>query len=144
MRLLPTILLVLSAVAATPLTKRTTGTFTSSFLTHHLSPNAGNVSLRFVKNSGVCETTPGVNQLSGYIEVGKNMSMWFWFFEARNKPETAPFTLWLNGGPGCSSMIGLFQEHGPCQVNADEKTTVLNPNSWNELSNSRCLPESFL
>lgn len=37
------------------------------------------------------------------------MSMWFWFFEARHEPETAPFALWLNGGPGCSSMLGLFE-----------------------------------
>ncbi|KAI0672035.1 alpha/beta-hydrolase [Trametes maxima] len=91
--------------------------------------------LRFVRNSGVCETTPGVEQLSGYIDVGKNMSMWFWFFEARHNPEHAPFTIWLNGGPGCSSMIGLFQEHGPCQVNPDGKTTVPNPFSWNNISN---------
>ncbi|KAI0752460.1 alpha/beta-hydrolase [Daedaleopsis nitida] len=91
--------------------------------------------LRFVRNSGVCETTPGVNQLSGYIDIGTNMSMWFWFFESRHDPENAPFTLWLNGGPGCSSMIGLFQEHGPCQVNPDGQTTVLNPFSWNNLSN---------
>ncbi|KAI0771274.1 alpha/beta-hydrolase [Trametes elegans] len=91
--------------------------------------------LRYVRNSGVCETTPGVEQLSGYVDVGKNMSMWFWFFEARNSPETAPFTLWLNGGPGCSSMIGLFQENGPCQVNPDNQTTVLNPYSWNNVSN---------
>lgn len=31
-------------------------------------------SLRYVKNSGVCETTPGVEQMSGYIEIGTNMS----------------------------------------------------------------------
>ncbi|KAG2146442.1 Alpha/Beta hydrolase protein [Suillus bovinus] len=91
--------------------------------------------IRFVKNSGICETTPNVIQISGYINVGANMSMWFWFFESRNSPETAPFTLWLNGGPGCSSMIGLFQENGPCLVNADQNSTVLNPYSWNGLSN---------
>ena len=32
------------------------------------------IKLRFVKDSGVCETTPGVHQLSGYIETGPNMS----------------------------------------------------------------------
>ncbi|KAG2040689.1 Alpha/Beta hydrolase protein [Suillus americanus] len=91
--------------------------------------------IRYVKNSGICETTPNVTQISGYINVGTNMSMWFWFFESRNSPETAPFTLWLNGGPGCSSMIGLFQENGPCLVNADHNSTTLNPYSWNSLSN---------
>jgi hypothetical protein len=66
--------------------------------------------IHYVKNSGICETTPNVTQISGYIDVGKNMSMvrlcehlhrcelirmqWFWFFESRNSPETAPFTLW--------------------------------------------------
>ncbi|KAJ3826667.1 alpha/beta-hydrolase [Lentinula raphanica] len=94
------------------------------------STNLQDVDIRFVNNSGICETTPGVQQMSGYITVGQNMNMWFWFFEARDSPETAPFTLWLNGGPGCSSMIGLFQENGPCHVNAD-LTTTLNPYSWN-------------
>ena len=31
--------------------------------------------LRYVANSGICETTPGVSQYSGYIDVGLNMSM---------------------------------------------------------------------
>ena len=30
--------------------------------------------LEFVTNSGICETTPGVNQYSGYLTVGTNMS----------------------------------------------------------------------
>lgn len=34
--------------------------------------------LSYVKNSGICETTPGVNQYSGYLSVGSNMNMWFW------------------------------------------------------------------
>ncbi|KAJ7590662.1 alpha/beta-hydrolase [Mycena floridula] len=101
-------------------------------LTSNIVPD---VSMRFVADSGVCETTPGVHQMSGYLDIGTNMSMWFWFFESREAPETAPFTLWLNGGPGCSSMIGLFQENGPCLVNPDGKTTTLNPFSWNNISN---------
>lgn len=30
--------------------------------------------MEFVKNSGICETTPGVNQYSGYLSVGTNMN----------------------------------------------------------------------
>jgi hypothetical protein len=33
------------------------------------------VRLRYVNNSGICETTPGVHTMSGYIDVGTNMSM---------------------------------------------------------------------
>jgi hypothetical protein len=34
-----------------------------------------NGKLRYKENSNICETTHGVNQKSGYITVGKNMSM---------------------------------------------------------------------
>ncbi|EMD34742.1 hypothetical protein CERSUDRAFT_86172 [Gelatoporia subvermispora B] len=91
--------------------------------------------LRVVENSGVCETTPGVYQASGYGDITSNESVWFWFFEARNNPDTAPLTIWLNGGPGSSSMIGLFQEHGPCRITNDSESVTLNPESWNEVSN---------
>ncbi|KAH8102251.1 alpha/beta-hydrolase [Cristinia sonorae] len=91
--------------------------------------------LRVVENSGVCETTPGVYQASGYGDLSANESMWFWFFEARKNPENAPLVLWLNGGPGSSSMLGLFQEHGPCRITNDSSTVVNNPTSWNEVAN---------
>ncbi|KAG6826956.1 hypothetical protein H0H92_013769 [Tricholoma furcatifolium] len=54
--------------------------------------------LRVVENSGICETTPGVFQASGYGDLSSTESIWFWFFEARNNPETAPLALWFNGG----------------------------------------------
>ncbi|KAM0804705.1 carboxypeptidase-like protein S1 [Usnea florida] len=91
--------------------------------------------LEFVTNSGICETTKGVNQYSGYLSVGTNENMWFWFFEARNSPTTAPLATWFNGGPGCSSMIGLFQENGPCHFVNGESTPSLNPYSFNTYAN---------
>ncbi|KAI6002114.1 Alpha/Beta hydrolase protein [Pisolithus albus] len=137
MRLTPLILPgVITALASVTFAKtRVVGRDAGSPHTRFTSTKFNGTDLRYITDSGICETTPNVTQYSGYVEVGKNMSMWFWFFEARNSPETAPFTLWLNGGPGCSSMIGLFQENGPCRVNPDGETTRLNPYSWNNVSN---------
>ncbi|KAL8927941.1 MAG: hypothetical protein Q9208_002016 [Pyrenodesmia sp. 3 TL-2023] len=68
------------------------------------------------------------------MEYVKN-SVWFWFFEARSDPITAPLATWFNGGPGCSSMIGLFQENGPCHFVNGASTPSLNPYSWNSYAN---------
>jgi len=91
--------------------------------------------LRVTENSGVCETTPGVNQASGYADLTSTQSLWFWFFEARKNPQNAPLAIWLNGGPGSSSMIGLLQENGPCRIRNDSSGVDLNPHSWNNVAN---------
>ena len=57
------------------------------------------------------------------------------FFESRRSPKKAPLTLWLNGGPGCSSTTGLLFELGPCSIADDGKNTTLNKHSWNSHSN---------
>ena len=57
------------------------------------------------------------------------------FFESRTAPEDAPLTLWLNGGPGCSSIAGLLFENGPCRVTENGKKTVPFEHSWNQNSN---------
>jgi len=98
------------------------------------SPNGATIRYKEPGLDGVCETTPGVNSYSGYVDLDNQTHMFFWFFEARNDPANAPITLWLNGGPGSDSLIGLFQELGPCNVTEDLKTQ-LNPYAWNEHSN---------
>lgn len=53
---------------------------------------------------GICETTPGVQSFSGYVDIDENEHVFFWFFEARNEdPTTAPLTVWINGGPVSTS-----------------------------------------
>ncbi|CCH42744.1 putative secreted protein [Wickerhamomyces ciferrii] len=74
-----------------------------------------------------------VNQTSGYLDFG-DKHFFYYFFEARNNPETAPTLLWLNGGPGCSSMTGLFFELGPSSLGPDLKP-IYNPYSWNNNAN---------
>ena len=84
--------------------------------------------------AGICETRAGVKSYSGYAEVEPDEWIFFWFFAARNNASTAPLTSWINGGPGSSSMIGLFQELGPCRVDQDGNV-VDNPYAWNKVSN---------
>ncbi|GAP84531.1 putative carboxypeptidase s1 protein [Rosellinia necatrix] len=99
------------------------------------SPGGAQIRYKEPGKHGVCETTPGVNSYSGYVDLDANTHMFFWFFESRNNPNESPITLWLNGGPGSDSLIGLFEELGPCSVSSNESTTILNPYAWNEVSN---------
>ncbi|KEF59060.1 carboxypeptidase D [Exophiala aquamarina CBS 119918] len=99
-----------------------------------ISPIGANITYKEPGKAGVCETTPGVNSYAGFINLGEDVHTFFWFFESRNDPASDPITLWLNGGPGSDSLIGLFEELGPCNVTED-LVTQLNPYSWNEASN---------
>lgn len=43
--------------------------------------------------------------------------------------------IWLNGGPGASSVASAVSDNGPCTVLADSNTTQINPWSWNNKVN---------
>ncbi|OQU95256.1 hypothetical protein CLAIMM_01489 [Cladophialophora immunda] len=99
-----------------------------------VTPNGVNITYKEPGKEGVCETTPGVNSYAGFVNLAPDVHSFFWFFESRNDPANDPITLWLNGGPGSDSLIGMFQELGPCNV-TENLTTHLNPHAWNEASN---------
>ncbi|XP_058828791.1 venom serine carboxypeptidase [Topomyia yanbarensis] len=71
-----------------------------------------------------------VESYSGYLTVDEknNSNLFFWYFVAQNDiQKDAPVVLWLQGGPGASSLYGLFTEHGPFWVDANMK---LNPRQY--------------
>ncbi|XP_047943505.1 serine carboxypeptidase II-2-like [Salvia hispanica] len=75
---------------------------------------------------------------AGYINVNQETGreLFYWFFEAEDDPYSKPLVLWLNGGPGCSSIAyGLAEEIGPLHIEKDGKTLYLNPYSWNKVAN---------
>eukprot|EP00700_Malawimonas_jakobiformis_P003004 EC725415.1.p1 GENE.EC725415.1~~EC725415.1.p1 ORF type:complete len:202 (+),score=24.41 EC725415.1:62-667(+) len=76
------------------------------------------------------------NEYSGYLvaNASADSKLFYWFTESQNDPANDPFVLWLQGGPGCSSMIGLFNELGPYKVQPD-LTLQDNPYSWNTVAN---------
>ncbi|KAG2367171.1 Alpha/Beta hydrolase protein [Suillus spraguei] len=95
-------------------------------------PRFGDHQLR-VTEPKLCD--PSVQQHSGYLDIADNKHLFFWFFESRNSPEDAPLMMWLHGGPGCSSSIGLLLEAGPCSIADEGAGTTFNPHSWNTYAN---------
>lgn len=88
-----------------------------------------------IKHLPGLEDEPSFAQFSGYLQGSTpNYQLHYWFIEAESDSEYAPLVLWLNGGPGCSSLEGLLTENGPFTVTKD-KRLVYNPYSWNKFAN---------
>ncbi|KAL8534244.1 hypothetical protein ACS0TY_010299 [Phlomoides rotata] len=77
---------------------------------------------------------------SGYLTVNSTSgsAIFYTYYEAQNSHNTSisqtPILIWLQGGPGCSSMIGNFYELGPWLVNQEHLSLEPNPGSWNRIS----------
>jgi len=73
---------------------------------------------------------------SGYVQIPEtSKNLHYMFVESQNSPSTDPVLIWFNGGPGCSSMLGFIQEHGPFVINSDTDYIVENQWSWNKEAN---------
>jgi carboxypeptidase C (cathepsin A) len=92
-----------------------------------------------------------ISGYTGYIDI-QARHLFFYFFESRNDPNNDDIILWTNGGPGCSSSLGLFFElgesfklshdvgqeadsfKGPCRI-TDADGPKFHPESWNTNAN---------
>nr|XP_011460258.1 PREDICTED: serine carboxypeptidase-like 31 [Fragaria vesca subsp. vesca] len=75
---------------------------------------------------------------AGYVTVSETngRALFYWFFEAATTPDQKPLVLWLNGGPGCSSVgYGATQEIGPFLLDIESQGFIFNNYSWNKEAN---------
>ncbi|TDZ53811.1 putative serine carboxypeptidase [Colletotrichum trifolii] len=93
-----------------------------------------------VNGSGIPEVPFDIGEsYAGLLPISdshdETRKLFFWFFPstAANTPEEV--TIWLNGGPGCSSLSGFLTENGPFTWEAGTLAPVQNPYSWTNLTN---------
>ena len=100
----------------------------------HAANGANNKTDR-VQGLPSCGKLPS-NWYSGYLNVRPTAKqLHYVFIESLSIPKNDPIVIWFNGGPGCSSLLGLFQENGPYVIDDGENIIKPNPFPWNRDAN---------
>lgn len=60
-------------------------------------------------------------------------ALFFWLFEAEDTAHDDNLIIWFNGGPGCSSLLGMTGGSGPVSFIGNSTQLVSNPYSWSKL-----------
>lgn len=102
-------------------------------------PPSFHFSSPYAQKFSVPQRLPQINfdidhSYAGLIDVSQSpkveVKLFFWFIPAQTAVGKDDLTLWSNGGPGCSSMIGAFQENGPIMWDTGRIKGIKNPYSW--------------
>jgi carboxypeptidase D len=84
-------------------------------------------------NFDIGESYAGLLPIS---DQANSSELYFWFFPSENAAAGDEITIWLNGGPGCSSLEGFLQENGPISWQyGSGPAPVYNPWNWANLTN---------
>ncbi|KAH9873230.1 hypothetical protein J1614_005628 [Plenodomus biglobosus] len=85
-------------------------------------------------NFDIGESYAGLLPISD--KANETSELYFWFFPSENEDAREEIVIWLNGGPGCSSLEGFLQENGPISWQyGTGPLPVKNPWSWSNLTN---------
>ena len=68
---------------------------------------------------------------AGFLTTTPGKHMFYWYFEAQSGDADAPLVVWLQGGPGGSSLFGLFSEMGPYAL-TEQLELVKRNSTWNK------------
>jgi len=100
----------------------------------HVLPIVLLVFLGFAASASALTLAP-LEGRGGFVEVNATYgaNLYYYFIPSQNNPATDPVVLWLQGGPGCSSLFGLFVENGPQMIQADGS---FKSNPWTWTSNA--------
>ncbi|KAI9223445.1 Alpha/Beta hydrolase protein [Blastocladiella britannica] len=90
------------------------------------------------------QSLPGIDLLNdeyatyagNLIVDDKNSTQFFVYFERRGEATTDDLVVWFNGGPGGSSLFGLFVENGPLVFDTASNSLVHNPYGWHKAGNA--------
>ena len=73
---------------------------------------------------------------TGYLKTDiEGTELFYLFAPSQSSPKDDPIILWLNGGPGCSSITSFFDYAGPFKFLPRKKHLVKNEYPWNEKAN---------
>ena len=97
-------------------------------------PANENERIRIHKLPGYGKELPSKTYVSYMHLPNTDKHLHYWFIESEHDPKNAPVFFWTNGGPGCSSMLGLFEEIGPFVPNS-KLILERNELAWTKFAN---------
>ncbi|KAL3269548.1 hypothetical protein HHI36_008613 [Cryptolaemus montrouzieri] len=81
------------------------------------------------------EAFQNITHYTGFFTVNKtyNSNLFAWFCPSESD-SSDPVVLWLQGGPGSTSLFGLFSENGPFKMK-NETEVILREKTWTKNNN---------
>ncbi|KAF0972227.1 hypothetical protein FDP41_009535 [Naegleria fowleri] len=110
----------------------------SSFLIQAASITSKSIDLATLP---LAPSSPSIPAQSGFITTPNDAQLYYLLIPKLGSSKidpNVPLLLWLNGGPGCSSMIGLFMEIGPLRFKPSNDPSTKQPSLVDHTMYSYC------